>query len=227
MPETVVGNITELIHENGDVKTTFPSGLQKIERTYFCAETYADTAEEILVEGYSPDDIDGFNLYPTPIRRSVGPGILDYQCDFYGLTTKKSVKSKLNTVQTSVRLIGALSGTSTIITRTLDVLADVWTYYYAISSKSRINIKKPPKATLENFTFLDPRVSVVGNQVKLVELDADTSTPNQLLGTTWVTTGIVTPVFRIEDVSEETFGVWKESTVSWRAGLTQRITWAV
>lgn len=224
MPPVVIGDSNRLFHENGDVRITFDSGLQRIERTYFCASDYVTEAELILVEGYQPDDLPGFNLYPVPEKRDVCPGIVEFPCVFYGSqATRAKPKVKLTTVATTLELVGIVNQGGIVMTRTFDVLADVLTYYYAMPSQRRFKPTTPPVASLDNFKFISPRVSVVGNKIKEIIYSEEDSDEQHLNAWEWVSISSILTLFQFEDLTESPYGEWKETTVSWKASASQRL----
>jgi len=135
------GTTDALIIAPGEQLSTAASGLTTLVRTYQCAGTFGDTAEALLVPGYSPDDFPLLALQTAPVRVNQS-GLCTFSCTFYGVLSEAqysrfydvasslivkttyswldyyyALVSGTGAVANSITQTGAFSYTSPVITR--------------------------------------------------------------------------------------------------------------
>jgi hypothetical protein len=92
--------------------TTFPSGLVRVDQTYYCAASEAAAARTALAVGNAPPDgntdpaIDGLYIFPDVQEIGSGPGMREFQVSAYGRT--RSEMRDITFTQITLRLSNSI-----------------------------------------------------------------------------------------------------------------------
>jgi hypothetical protein len=209
----------DLVMAPGRSVQTFPSGLVRVERRYFCRKSDAARYRSVLAVGnLLPNDdgapaIDGLYIFPEPQEQSRDDGFVEFRVTAYGRSnifsldaiTRQSILSTYSFSQTVVdaRVPGAEGVQNSEIQRN--------SFNELFTSLGVLPASESPTALFVAPAISNPLVIPVDTGIPLKAGVVSSSTSAQ--STTQETSIFLTRV----SFESKTFGRWAEYTVVWAA----------
>jgi hypothetical protein len=203
---------------------TFPSGLVRVERRYFCRKADAFRyRSDLAVGNLLPNDdgapaIDGLYIYPEPQEQSRDDGFVEFRVTAYGRSNAFSLdRITRQSLLSSYFLLRDYSDDSGFLTSFLTQRISSFNEAFTISVV--LPTSEPPTSL-----FVPPEIS------NPLVMPVDTNTPLKTgVVTIQTSTQITTRETRIYllmgPYESKTFGRWSEYTVTWNtlASVTEKV----
>jgi hypothetical protein len=210
----------DLVMAPGRSVQTFPSGLVRVERRYFCRKSDAARYRSVLAVGnLLPNDdgapaIDGLYIFPEPQEQSRDDGFVEFRVTAYGRSnifsldgiTRQSILSTYSFSQTTIDNRGTFGA---VVTESNQIQKNSFNELF--TSLGVLPASESPTALFVAPAISNPLVIPVDTGIPLKAGVVSSSTSAQ--STTQETSIFLTRV----SFESKTFGRWAEYTVIWAA----------